>query len=247
MLRTRVSVACNAIDTIKVLPNIKAEKIQFESISIPHIWYNVATDVSITFNDSLGANHNIVIIAGSWSLSDFLNELRNQMNTLDSGLATYFYTISSLRYTWEIHSNGLLTLFTLEFPATLARRLGTLGNPGDPDSVLNSGRFNFSPQKIIIYASISHSGQGTSYSNFEESFAAFFTSGSTTTSPTNFIVGFPIVSLPGEMENIYLGDVGCCYSIATGKQQLDFRMVDEFGQILDVSPQKVQVDLIYSC
>lgn len=246
MLRTRVSVSCNAVDTIKVLPNIKAEKIQFESISIPHIWYNVPNNTIVVFVDSLGASHNIVFIGGSYSLSDFLSALRTQMNTLDTGGATYNFSISALRFTWDISSSGLLTTFTLSFPATLGRRLGTIGNSGSPSAILTSERFNFSPQKIIIYSSISHSGQGTSYTNYEESFNAFFSGGSTTTSNTNYIVSFPIVSLAGEMENIYLGDIGCCYSIATGKQQIDLRITDEFGQVLDVSPQKVQVDLIYS-
>lgn len=245
--RTRVSVVCNANDTVQVLPNLYQNdrsklQVQLENISIPHIWYNIATDASITFVDSTATSHTFTIAAGNYDINTFLTELTNIMTALDVG-PVYTFSLSGITFTWSI-TNGASN-FQLTFPTELARRLGTSGSSG-PTLVLTSARFSFSPQMLYLYSSLSSTGQGTSYTNLNQSETQFFTGGTTVTENTNYIFSLPITSLPGEMENIYLGDVGVTYFLLSGNQSLKIMITDEFNQVLDVSPQKVQLTFIYS-
>lgn len=247
--RTRVSICCNADDTVQILPNLYQNdraklQVQLENISIPHIWYNIAKDTIITFVDSTNTDHTFTVLAGNYDINSFLTNITSVMTALDVG-TVYTFSISSNTFTWTITNNNILKNFQITFPTELARRLGSSGTTG-PQSTLISQRFSFSPQMLYLYTSLSSIGQGTSYTNLTASESQFFTGGTTVTENTNYIFSLPITSLPGEMENIYLGDVGITFFLLSGNQSIKILISDEFNQILDVSPQKVQLTFVYS-
>jgi hypothetical protein len=240
----------SSTQTINILPNLQYKKVQIEQLSIPHIWYNLQNS-TVKFYDSTNTLHNISITKSSPDIVTFLTSLIANMNSTETGGKTYAYTVDYTRYTITISSTG--SEFGLLFEKSLALRLGLTtqsavntayyGFDYGSGNILTSGRINFTTQQIFINFSINVMGSGTSYDNLSTPLSDPVIN----TIQSAYMFNFPVRSLPGEVETLYLGDYSITYQLSSGQQSLIIRVTDEYGNLIDVSPQSMYVTLIYSC
>jgi hypothetical protein len=232
---------------VNLIDNMRYTSVQVESISIPHIWYYLPKDTVVTFVDSLGATHTFTLAKGSPNITEILTFIIGRLNALETGANVYAYTINNTTLTWTISS----TLnWAINFTAVPAQHLGLTvttpyggwGLPPATANSLTSSRFFMTSQQVVINAGIGAKGQSISYDNLSQEKSNPIS----TLTPSNYLVSWPIVTSFGQVETYYLGDFGLIFDLASGYQTLNFRITDEFGNLLDFSPQRAYVNLVYT-
>lgn len=249
--KSRVILQLSSADQkINIRPNLQYKRVQVEQLSIPHIWYPIPSG-TIIFHDSLNVSHTINIPNSASDVITFMNDIKSQLNGLDTGGATYTYAINTSYYTISISSSAAQFGFVASRNLALKLGLSTLSivNPGfygsdfGSGSTITTGRINFTTQQIFINFSISVVGQGTSFDNLSQPQSSPLND----TNNSSYMFNFPVSSMPGEIETMYLGDYSITYSLTQGQQSLHIRVTDEYGNLIDVRPQSMYITLIYEC
>lgn len=251
MQKSRVILQLNSpSQTINITPNLNYTKVSLEELSIPHIWYPIP-EGQIIFHDSANVSHTINNPPSANDVINAMTSLTQTMTSLETAGAIYSYVINYQYYTITIQSTAFN--FGLVFTPALALKLG-INTPSTVNtgyygfdhgggSTFTTGRFNFTTQQLFINFSISIAGMGTSYDNLSQPLST----PAIQTQPSSYMFNFPVRSLPGEIETLYLGDLAIDYKLTSGQQSLSIRVTDENGSLIDVSPQNMYVVLVYSC
>lgn len=236
----------NNPQNINVSTGLKYTSFTIENVQIPHIW-NYLPAGQYNFTDSLGAAHFIAYPASQPSVYD-IQTIANNLTTADTGGAVYTFAVDLTTLTWKITSTGN---FGLNFDVYFAQHSGLLNQSLGGGrygvvfgvNIIQSQKFFFGSQKLLLKFGFGIAGQGTSFDNYTQEGSGALVS----TNNSTYVIDLPIKSAITESECWYFGELANHYDLSTFSDRISFEVVDEFGNKIDVSPQRMYVTICFYC
>jgi hypothetical protein len=232
-------------EVVNIAPNVHYKYFKIEQVTIPHTWNYVPAGF-INFYDSLNTLHMINYPTNQFSIIDFSSFLVAEMDSLDTGGATYTFIVNNYNNTWTLSSD--IGTFSIDFDQYAAQHYGvaglvTIGRYGMtfPASSYTSGNFFFGTQNVTLSVGITSVGQGTSLDNFSQASNPAVQM----TNQNDYIINLPVKSAIGDLETWYIGDYSPKYHFGQNSNNLTVRLNDEYGLPINIIPQRWYFTLIY--
>ena len=231
-------------ENILLQPNLSYSHFRIEELSIPHVWNYLPAGNTI-FTDSLGVIFNFPYSNQQPAITDFA-QLVIAMNTFDTGGAVYSYAVDLVTMTITFTSTAT---FGLSFDKWIAQHIGVTQSLGGDRygfvglTTYTTGHFFFGTQRLLLSTGLQVMGQSTAVSNYTTPMSA---KAELTIQNINNIV-LPVRSAIGSIETWYLGEYGLGFRTGQNPMQLNIKITDEYGLLIDVSPQRMYLTLVYYC